>query len=234
MEKYKSYHIFLFIDKTFISINKSEDILYFDSKNVKVKKDEIIKLDLMFDILIKNKNSEIQNKICDLLTGLCINLYDYKTDFCQKYWNNYIQKITTLFQKLQKDKFYEGLNGIIKLIDNIYSLSSNYSGKIPRKEDTHTAEEPFELFHFCCPSKKKKEYKLRVGKKDKLLQMRWKLGYYYDIPINDVVFEDMDKIRYTFKDEESNFYDIFPPDIYSPSEKDYILINVYSVPYQFL
>ena len=232
---FTSYQIYLFINKTFLSINKSEEIIYFDSKKVKVKKDEIKKLDLLFDILIKNKNCEIQNRICELLTGLCINLYDYKTDFCQKYWNNYINKITTLFQKLQKDKYYQGLNGIIKLIDNIYSLSSNFSGKIPRKEDTHTAEEPFELFHFCCPPKKKKEYKIRVGKNDKLLQMRWKLGYYYDIPINDVVFEDMDKVRYTFKDEESNFFEIFPPDIYCPpNEKDYILINVYSVPDQFL
>ena len=234
ISKFTSYRILLFIYKTFLSINKNEGIIYFDSKKEKVKKDEIKKLDLLFDILIKNKNFEVQNKICDLLTSLCLNLYDYKTDFCQKYWNNFIQKITTLFQKLQKDKFYEGLNGIIKLIDNIYSASSNFSGKIPRKEDTHTAEEPFELFHFCCPSRKKKEYKLRVGEKDKLLQMRWKLGYYYDIPINDVVFEDKDKIRYTFKDEESNFFEIFPPDIYCPSEKVYILINVYSIPDQFL
>ena len=141
----------------------------------------------------------------DLLTKLCLNVYDYKTDFCQKYWNNYIEKITNLFEKLQKEKNYKGLIGIIKLIDKIYSFSSNYGGKIPRKEDTHTAEEPFELFHFCCPMKKKKEYKIRVGAKDKILQMRWKLGYYYDIPINNVTFIGFDNKVYNL----NNDFDIF-------------------------
>ena len=234
ISNFSSKEIMLFINKIFLKINTNEGILYFDSKNTRVKKDGIKKLDLLFDILIKNKNSEIQNRICDLLTGLCINLCDYKTDFCQKYWNNFIEKITTLFEKLQKEKLYEGLNGIIKLIDNIYSASSNYSGKIPRKEDTHVAEEPYELFHFGYKLGKKKEYKIRVGEKDNILKMRWKLGYYYDIPINDVVFEDMNKVRYTFKDEETNFYEVFPPEIYCPEGKNYILINILSIPGQFL
>ena len=234
LSNFTNNEMLLFIKNSIIKINKEEGVLYFDSKNTRVKKIEIIKINLLFEILINNNNSEIQNNICDLLTKLCLNVYDYKTDFCQKYWNNYIEKITNLFEKLQKEKNYKGLIGIIKLIDKIYSFSSNYGGKIPRKEDTHTAEEPFELFHFCCPMKKKKEYKIRVGAKDKILQMRWKLGYYYDIPINDVVFEDMNKKRYTFKDEETKFYEIFPPDIYCPEDKNYILVNVYSVPDQFL
>ena len=234
LANFTNKEILYFINKAFKKINKEEGIIYNDSKNDRVKKDNIKKLDLLFDILINNKNSEIQNNICDNLTKLCLYLYDYKTDFCQKYWNNYIEKITNLFENLQKDKNYNGLIGIIKLIDNIYSLSSNFGGKIPRKEDTHTAEEPFELYHFCCPMKKKKEYKIRVGEKDKILQMRWKLGYYYDIPINDVVFEDKNKERYTFKDEETYFYEIFPPEIYCPEDKNYVLVNVYSVPDQFL
>ena len=231
---FTSQKIYLFINKSILNINKEEGVLFFDSKNTRVKKEEIRKIDLLFEILINNKSSEIQNKICDFLTGLCMNLSDYKTDFCQKYWEKYIQKITTLFEKLQKEKFYQGLNGIIKLIDSIYSASCNYGGKIPRQEDTHKAKEPFELYHFFGPSKKKREYKIRVGKVDKILQMRWKIGYYYDIPINDVVFEDMNKVRYNFEDEEKNFFEIFPPEIYAPEDKDYILINVLSVPNQFL
>ena len=222
------------IDKIFLKINKDEKILYYDSKKVRVKKDNIKKLDLLFDILISNKNVQIQNKVCETLNGLCLNLLDYKTDFCQKYWKKYIDKITSLFENLQKEKNYEGLNGIVKLIDLIYSSSCNYGGKIPRKEDTHQAKEPYELFHFYYPQKKKK-YKIRAGKIDKILQMRWKLGYYYDIPINNLVFEDIDKKRYTFKDDETNFYEIFPPEIYCPEgEKDFVSINVYSVPDLFL
>ena len=98
---------------------------------------------------MNNKNEKMQNKICDLLTSLCLNLYDYKTDFCQKYG-------IILSTKLQKEKSIQGLIGIIKLIDNIYSASSNFGGKIPQKEGTHTTQDPCELFHFCCPALKKR------------------------------------------------------------------------------
>ena len=223
-----------FLKNIFLKINRDDGAIYWDSKSIRVKKQDIKLLDLMLDILVKNKNAEIQNQVCDLLHGLCLNLSDYKTDFCQKYWKNYIDKITSLFQELQKEKNYKGLNGIIKLIDMIYSSSCNFAGKIPRKEDTHQAEEPFELYHFCCPEKKNKTYKIRVGEKDKILQMRWKLGYYYDIQINNLVFEDINKKRYSFKDEESIFFDVFPPNIYCPEDKDFVLVNVYSVPDQFL
>ena len=231
---FSSEEILTFLKNVFLKMNKDDGIIYWDSKKIRVKKDNIKLIDLMFDILVRNKNAEVQNQVCDLLHGLCLNLSDYKTDFCQKYWKNYIDKITSLFQELQKEKNYKGLNGIIKLIDMIYSSSCNYAGKIPRKEDTHQAEEPFELYHFCCPQKKNKTYKIRVGEKDKILQMRWKLGYYYDIEINNLVFEDKNKKRYSFKDEDTIFFDAFPPNIYCPEDKDYILVNVYSVPDQFL
>jgi len=76
---------------------------FFDTKNTIVKKQEIKKLDLLFDILVKNV--KIQNIISELLKGLCINVYDYKTSFCQEHWKNFINKIVDLFEKVQKKYF---------------------------------------------------------------------------------------------------------------------------------
>ena len=218
--------ILLLIQKIFIKLNKSEGIIFYDSKKLVVKQDNIKKLDLLFDILIKNKNAEIQNQICNLLSDLCINLIDYKTSFCQNYWNNFINKIVELFEKVQKDKNILGLSAIIKLIDIIYSSCINFGGKIPQEKDTHTAEEPCEIYSFSCPDKKKRPYKIKVGDDDKILLMRWKLGYYYDIQINNVVFEDKDGKRYSFKDDQIIFQEVFPHDIYYTDKQNFINIKV--------
>ena len=218
--------ILLFIQKLFLKINTSEDIIFFDSKNIRVKKDNIKKLDLLFYILAKNKDTVIQEKICELLKNLCLNLSDYKTTFCQNYWNNFINKMVGFLEKVQKEKNIIGLNGIIKLLDLIYSSCINYGGKIPKESDTHTAEEPCEIYRFGCPDKKRKDYKIKVGEKDKIILMRWKLGYYYDIQVNNVVFEDKNGKTYSFKDDQTIFQDVFDHDVYYPDKNNIITIKV--------
>ena len=63
IENFTNQKIYLFINKTILNINKEEGILFFDSKNTRVKKEDIKKIDLLFEILINNKSSDIQNKI---------------------------------------------------------------------------------------------------------------------------------------------------------------------------
>ena len=215
-----------FIQKAFLKLNTSEGVIVFDSKNTRVKKDNIIKLDLLFDILVKNKNNNMQNLISEFLKNLCLNVYDYKTSFCQNYWKNFINKIVDLFEKVEKEKNTLGLSAIVKLIDIIYSSCINYGGKIPKEKDTHTAGEPCQIYHFGCPDKKKRQYKIKVGNKDKILLMRWKLGYYYDIQINNVAFEDKDGKIYSFMDEQLLFQEVFPPELYCLDKNNIIVINV--------
>ena len=214
----------LFIQKVFVLLNKSEGRIFFDTKNTIVKKQEIKKLDLLFDILVKN--AKMQNKISELLKGLCINVYDYKTSFCQEHWKNFINKIVDLFEKVQKEKNILGLSGVINLFDIIYSSCINFGGRIPKERDTHTAQEPCKIYQFGCPEKKKRTYKIKVGDQDKILAMRWKLGYYYDIQINNVAFEDKDGKRYTFKDDQITFQEVFPSEIYCSDKNNYVVINV--------
>ena len=104
LSSFSERSILILIQKIFLKLNKSEGIIYHDSKKMVVKKENIKKLDLLFEILVKNKNAEIQNQICGLLNGLCLNLNDYKTSFCQNYWNNFINKIVELFKATQEEK----------------------------------------------------------------------------------------------------------------------------------
>ena len=228
MSSFSDEIIYSFIIKVFLLLNKREDIIIEEYKYMRVKKDNIKKLELLFDILIKNKNENIQNKICEFLVKLCLNLYDYKTSFCQQYWQNFIHKIRDSLEKEQKNNNIIGLIGLIKLIEMIYSSSVNYGGIIPQKEDFSIVEAPSNLYLFELKSYKRyeKQYRLKVGKKDKLLPMRFKLGYYYDIPVNNVVFEDINGKKFSFIDENLLFEEVFPSEIYCPKDGNKIPIKV--------
>ena len=220
---------FRLIKKLFIYINLYKGTLIDDTKTIRVNKD-LNKLDginYLFDILISNKNQFIQNKLCKMLSKYCLFLSNYKKDFCSKYWNNFINKITDLMEICNKDKNIIGILGLLQLIESIYNY--NFAWKIPVKEETHIAEEPYVLYHFCCPQRNDKIYKLRVGKIDKIFHMRWKLAYYYDININDLVICDSDKNEYNFTNDDLNFFEVFPTSEYLDN-----LINVFEYPRQLL
>ena len=112
----------------------------------------------------------------------------------------------------------------------------NFGGKIPKKKDTCIATEPSDLytFIFISPQEKKKSYRIKVGKNDKMLLTRVKLGYYYDIPINNVVFEDLEGKRYSFMDEQIIFQEVFPAALYCPDKDNIIPIKVLEIKDLFL
>ena len=225
---------FNLIKVLFININIYKGSLIDNTKGIKVNQDldKLEGIDFLFEILISNHNNLIRNKLCKLLSKYCLYLTNYKKEFCNKYWNNYIDKIINLMDICNKNKNIFGIIGLVQLIESIYSY--NFSGKIPEKEDTHVAEEPYLLYHFCCPQRNNKIYKLRVGKIDKIIQMRWKLAYYYDICVNDLVICDKDKNEYNFVYDNENFYEIFPSRKYLFGEGKHLLINVYEYPGQLL
>lgn len=64
--------------------------------------------------------------------------------------------------------------------------------------------------------------------------MRWKLAYFYDIHVNDLVICDIDNNEYNFTKDDLSFFKVFPPQKYLISETKYILINVLESPGQIL
>jgi len=220
------YTLNIIID-LFYKINHDNNMIIGYGKKLRVLGQNIEGFDLLFDILVNNKNRIIQEKICKLLCDLCLNLKDYKTN-PEKYWQFFIDKITNLFIKVNNENNINGLNGIINLIDIIYNHSCDFNGIIPDKNDTHQVEEPFELYQFHCGTKKHKDYKIRVGKIDTIYEMRWKIGYYYDIPVNNVVLVDKNGKKYSFIDDNENFFDIFPPNEYS-HDGSFVQIKVFEI-----
>ena len=203
----------------FYKINHDSKTIEGSGKKIRVISQDIQGLNFLFDILINNKNKLIQRDISKLLCYLCLNLYEYKGEFPKKYWKFFIDKTIEILVKLDKENNTNKLNGIISLIDLIYSNSCNYDGDIPSKEDKPPVGEDHEMFQIQDGTKKNKDYSIYVGSTDCINLLRWKCGYFYDIPVNNVVLVDKNNKKYNFINDNENFFELFPPSIYSPESK---------------
>ena len=233
--KFEDVESYLIIRDLFVEINLKKHSFLDDSKTIKVNAEfnKIEGMDFLFDILITNRTPIIIQKLCNTLSHYCFYLSSYKKDFPSKYWNSFIDKITTLMETCNNNKNIEGIYALGKLTESIFHY--NFSWRIPGKEDVHEIGESYYIFQFSCPDRGNKTYKLKVGKNDKLHQMRWKLAYYFDLYVNDVVISDLDDNRYNLLYDDSKFFDLFPPRKYSGKNGIYLeSIKVYEQPNQLL
>ena len=225
-----------FLIKIFQTVNMNKMSLYFDGRNIRVDGGVPIEgFDFLFDLLTQNSNNEVQNQISDLLCSICINFKDYsKEDIIQSYWKKYYMKIITYLDNITKIHDKVAFNGIIKLLNKIYSFSSNCQGKIPQKGEYHVPSSDFKSYRFERVGSKNKErdYRLKAGNFDTILELRWKLGYFYDIPINNVTFIGLDNKTYSLNNDFEIFVKVFNDPRYF-SERP-ASIKVKEEPFQFL
>ena len=221
------------IIKFFKKVNENKKSLYDDGKNIRIEAGAQIEgFDMLFDLLTQNSDKNVQNKISQLLCDVCVSFKDYNNPKISDYWKMYFNKITFYLDNISKSHDKVAFNGIIKLLNKIYSYSINCHGKIPEKGDYKTTQEPFKLYHFIL-SKTKKEYKLRAGNNDRIIDMRWKLGYYFDIPVNNVVFIDITGKSYSLNNDFEIFQKVFTNDKYF-YDRGFAYVKVEEKPFQLL
>ena len=64
--------------QTFIKVNENKSVLFFDGRNIRLEQgSKIDGINMLFDLLILNKDRNIQNKISQILCDLCICFKDY-------------------------------------------------------------------------------------------------------------------------------------------------------------
>ena len=224
------------IIKTFKNVNENNGALLYDGRNIRIEGGSDIEgFDMLFELLTENPDKNVQNQISQLLCDICLSFKDYNNPNIPNYWKIYFNKITQYLNNINKSNDKVAFNGIIKLLNKIYSFCSNCNGKIPEKHDYNQQnQEQSKLYHFQKTGpKKEKEYRLRAGNNDRIIDMRWKLGYYYDIPVNNVTFIDLAGKRYSLNNDFEIFTKIFSHEKYFLSE-NFAFIKVDEVPFQLL
>jgi len=222
-----------FMIQIFKKVNENNGNFLYDGRKIRIDNISNIEgFNMLFDLLTQNPDKNVQNKISELLCTLCLSFKDYNNPKIPEYWKTYFKKINLYLDNINKSQDKIAFNGIIKLINKIYSSSINCYGKIPEKEDYQQTQEPFKIYHFVRVGNKK-EYKLKVGENDFIIEMRWKLGYYYDIPVNNVTFIDLNGKRYSINNDFEKFVTIFSNEKYL-QERNFAYIKIDEVPFQLL
>ena len=221
------------IIQTFKRVNENKKTLLYDGRNIRVNgMVQIEGFDMLFDLLTQNSNKIVQNKISKILCDMCISFKDYNNPQIPEYWKKYFNKITLYIDNINKSHDKIAFNGIIKLLNKIYSSSCNCYGKIPEGHEYKTTQGESKVYHFRN-IKTNKDYKLRAGINDRIIDMRWKLGYYYDIHVNNVTFIDLTGKKYSLNNDFEKFVDIFSNDKYF-LDRGFAFVKVDDVPFQLL
>ena len=221
------------IIKIFKQINENNDNIIYDGRNIRVEEEGKIEgIEMLFDLLTENPNTIVQEKISELLCDICLKHKNYNNEKIPKYWQEYFEKINYYLDNIITTGDKIALNGIIKLINKIYTNSINCCGKIPSRSDYQSPKEMYKYYNFYNINTKK-ENKLKVGNKDKIVDIRYKIGYFFDINVNNVTFIDTDGKIYTLNDDFEFFQEIFSDFRYFYN-KGYEYIKIKEIPFGLL
>jgi hypothetical protein len=166
-------------------------------------------IDIIYNILINNNTNSIISTTIEMFSELIINLYEFNEEHSKIFWENQLKNLFSIIENNKKNHIC--ISNIIKLIEKINKKLLNFKGKIPEKEDYHQAKEPNELYHFYYEKNKKKEYKIKVNIKEKISDVRWRIAYYYDLFVNNIVFKTLDGKKFSLINNDNEiFVNLFP------------------------
>ena len=115
-----------------VELNKSSNIFKYVYENDIIvdnnnNNNEIYGLDILWDILIKNEDKEIQNHIADFLKNIILGIRFSKMDKYEEFYNQIINKlIENLKKSSEKNKNNNNaIKGLVTLIKKIIDESIN-------------------------------------------------------------------------------------------------------------
>ncbi len=219
------------IIQIFKQINFNLKTIFDDGRNIRVGESETIEgMDMLFDLLTQNSYQIVQDKISQLLCDICLSHKNYSNPKISEFWKNYFNKINIYLDNINKTNDKTALNGIIKLINKIYLSAQKYKGKKPEKKDIKIASESYKVYNFM---NSKKDKKIRVGNNERLIEIRWRIAYYFDIHVNNVAFIDTDERIYTLNDDFLIFKNIFSDERYFYN-KGFEYVKIKEIPFGLL
>ena len=218
------------IIKIFKQINYNKSSILYDGRKIRVVEgSEIEGLDMLFLLLTKNPKDFIQEKVSELLCHICLYHKNYSNELLSSFWVDFFSKINIFLEEIIKTNDKVTFNGTIKLIDKIYNECRHMEGKIMTKSDYKQPKNFFKDYHFYNLNTKKQS-KLKAGSKDKFIELRYKISYFFDIPVNNVCMIDLNDREYNLNNDFEIFSSIFSDEKYL-YKKGFEYIKVKVVPF---
>ena len=219
------------IIQIFKQINFNKSSILNDGRKIRVEENAKIEgLDMLFTLLTQNSNEMVQERVSELLCQLCLYHKKYSDELLSSYWVEYFKKINVYFDEIIKTKNKVMLNGTFKLIDKIYTKCGHMEGNIMGKGNYKVPRKNYKEYHFYDLDSQKSG-KLKAGNNDNFIELRYKISWYYDIPVNNVCMIDLDGNEYNLNNDFENFSKIFSDEKYF-YKKGFEYVKVKIVPFE--
>ena len=226
---YESIHLVI---KIFKQINFNKSSILYDGRKIRIAENaEIEGVDMLFNILTKNPNDSIQEQVSELLCQICLFHKNYSNELISQYWVEYFNRINVYLDEIIKTNDKIAFNGIIKLIDKIYKECGNMQGEIRTKSDYISPRKNYKEYNFISMKNPKIHYKLKAGRNDNFIVLRYKISYFFDIPENNVCLVDINDKEYNLNNDFEKFISIFTDEEYF-YKKGFEYIKVKIVPFE--
>lgn len=198
-------------ERYFFAVNYNTRRLALDAKYYRVQSEDIIGINSLWKMLTEVTYEDVRYSICKLLSLLCTSLKQYTEEFSSKYWSNFFSKMYDNLYVSFEQRNEKGIKGIVNFI-NLLLRDFGNDGEIPSENDVNFSKEGKEYtFVYMLKDEKKT---IRVAYNEYVFQVRWRVGYFFDIPINTLSFVSQRKVTdmsddfKMFKDQFSSLYPI--------------------------
>jgi hypothetical protein len=200
--KQLSFIGFRLFKKYFVYMNERYDKIRY-CKKIFTNSHDILGYSILWEILIETPNEIVKRECAKILSSLCINLSNYEEEIRTKIWTDFISKLIHYLQNCVESKNESGVKGILLLIKLIIRILDS-SGDICGQDGLMTYQNSSE--YIFIHSDKNLKRPIKIGSNEKVIEVREKISYFFDIPINFVsilsnkrIIDLKDDVR-TFKD----------------------------------
>jgi hypothetical protein len=169
-------------EKYFININYRYNRIY-PVRKYFTQNADIIGITILWEILVESSNESVKREAASMLANLCTNLTNYDEEPRTKIWTEFISKLLHYFQVTTMANNESGIRGILLLIKFVIK-NLDWPGNITSQDDVEFYQNAVE--YVFIHQEKNLKRPIKISGSERVIEVREKVSFYFDIPINAV------------------------------------------------
>jgi ubiquitin carboxyl-terminal hydrolase 9/24 len=181
----------ILFEKFFNLTNFNKNKLFWDGRVYRVGSEDLIGINAIFKMLTEVRANNVRNKLAGQLVRLCCEIKIFNEDFCNKYWTTFMEKIFSSFFESCISNNENGIKGVLTFIKFLFR-DIGAPGEIPVNDDVTFIREGLD-YNFIYPEKNESR-NIKIGVQELCCDVRTKIAYFFDIPVNMLKLKRQGKI----------------------------------------